>query len=168
MADSVNTLLQMHPGSLMYDRVQNEDGSWEVVFGLREEPQRIKKLGADPEIEIRPGVIDEYRVLLIAFFIRLGPLSRDSLFLTWINAHEPVGLETLRLLSIQPRITIHAYYDRLEPEQTFSVPNPHQVFLTDTLTDIEAAPRWNVSQFETAQIVLYQRRPTAMDIWWSI
>ena len=168
MADSVNALLRMHPGSLLYGRVQNEDGSWEVVFGLREEPQRIKNLGAEPEIEIRPGVIYEYGVLLLPVFIRLGPLSRESLFLTWINAHEPAGMETLRLLSAQPRITIQLYGDRPEPEQSLSAPNPHQVFLTDTLRDMEAAPSWNVSQFEAAKILLFQRRPTAMDIWWSI
>ena len=168
MQDSVNTLLQMHPGSMLYDQVRIEDGSCEVVFLLREETRRIKQLGAEPEVEFRPGVIYEYGVLLFPMFVRVGPLSRESLFMTWINAHEPLGMETLRLLAAQPRITIQLYDNRPEPELSLTRPNPHQVFLSDSIKDMEAAPPWTVSQFEAAQVCLFQRRPTAMDIWWSI
>jgi hypothetical protein len=166
--DSVSSLLQMYPSSIILEQVQLEDGSKEVVFGLREELKRIKQLGPAPEIEFRPGVIDEYRVMLMPVFVRLGQLSRESLFLTWINAHEPEGMETLRLLAAQPNIRLEIYADRAEPELTLTIPNPDQQFLAQVILDMEAAPAWTSQQFETAKILLFQRRPTAMDIWWSI
>jgi hypothetical protein len=168
MPDSVNALLQMYPGSMVCERVQSGDESYEVVFGLREESKRIKQLGPDPEIEFRPGVISEYGVLLLPVFIRLGPLSRESLFMIWINAHDPEGMETLRLLGAQPQIRLELYSDRLEPDQVLTIENTNQVFLMDTLVDMEAANPWTNDQFEAAKMCLFQRRPTAMDIWWSI
>ncbi len=168
MPDVVNSLLQMYPSSIVYDHVQREDGSKEVVFGLREELKRIKELGPATEVEFRPGVIDEYRVMLMPVFIRLGPLSPESLFLTWINGHEPEGMETLRLLSGQPEIRLEIYAERPEPELCLTIPNPDQQFVANVILDMQAAPAWTPQQFETAKILLYQRRPTAMDIWWSI
>ena len=168
MPDSVNSLLQMYPSSIIYEPVQLEDGSKQVVFGLREELKRIKQLGPRPEVEFRPGVIDEYFVMLMPVFVRLGPLSRESLFLTWINAHEPEGMETLRLLAAQPEIRLEIYAERAEPELSLTIPNPDQQFLSNVILDMEAARPWTAQQFETAKILLFQRRPTAMDIWWSI
>ena len=166
--DSINALLQMYPSSIVYERLQLEDGSFEVVFGLREELKRINQLGANPEIEFRPGVIFEFGVHLIPVFIRLGEISRESLFLTWIDAHDPAGMEVLRQLSVQPQIRLELYDSRPEPERTLIFENTNQVFLSDTVIDMEAAPRWTPQQYETAKICLFQRRPTAMDIWWSI
>jgi hypothetical protein len=168
MRDSVNSLLQMHPSSIIYEQVQRDDGSKEVVFGLREELTRIKQLGPAPEVEFRPGVIDEYWVMLMPVFMRLGPLSRESLFLTWINAHEPEGMETLQLLASQPEIRLEIYAERNEPELVLTVSNPDQQFLANVILDMQAARPWTSQQFETAKVLLYQRRPTAMDIWWSI
>ena len=166
--DSINSLLQMYPSSVVYDRLPLGDGSFEVVFGLREESKRIRQLGPNPEIEFRPGVISEYGVLLMPIFFRVGEISRESLFLTWINAHEPAGMEALRQLSAQPRIRLELYDQRPEPEQTLTVENRDMQFLVDTVIDMEAASRWTPQQYETAKICLLQRRPTAMDIWWSI
>src|SRR5436190_11623242 len=168
MRDTVNSLLQMHPSSIIYEHVPRDDGSKEVVFGLREELKRIKQLGPTPEVEFRPGVIDEYFVMLMPVFVRLGPLSRESLFLTWINAHEPEGMETLRLLAAQPEIRLELYAERAEPELSLTIPNPDQQFLANVILDMEAARPWTPQQFETAKVLLFQRRPTAMDIWWSI
>lgn len=168
MPDAVNSLLQMYPSSIIYEQVPREDGSKEVVFGLREELKRMRQLGPTPEIEFRPGVIDEYFVMLMPVFVRLGPLSRESLFLTWINAHEPAGMETLRLLAAQPEIRFEIYAERAEPELSLTIPNPDQQFISNVILDMQAARPWTVQQFETAKTLLFQRRPTAMDIWWSI
>ena len=168
MPDSVNSLLQMYPSSIIYEHVQREDGPKEVVFGLREELKRIRQLGLAPEVEFRPGVIDEYFVMLMPVFVRLGPLSRESLFLTWINAHEPEGMETLRLLAAQPEIRLEIYAERAEPQLSLTIPNPDQQFLSNVILDMDAARPWTAQQFETAKVLLFQRRPTAMDIWWSI
>jgi len=168
MPDAVNSLLAMHPSSIIYERVQREDGSKEVVFGLREELKRIKQLGPTPEVEFRPGVIDEYRVMLMPLFVRLGVLSRESLFLAWINAKEPEGMETLQLLAAQPEIRLEIYAERAEPELVLTIPNPDQQFLANVVVDMEAARPWTAQQFETAKLLLFQRRPTSMDIWWSI
>jgi hypothetical protein len=168
MPDAVNSLLQMYPSSIIYEHVEREDGSKELVFGLREELKRIKQLGPTPEVEFRPGVIDEYWVMLMPVFIRLGPLSRESLFLMWINGHEPEGMETLRLLASQPEIRLEVYAERAEPELSLTIPNPDQQFIANVILDMQAARPWTPQQFETAKVLLYQRRPTAMDIWWSI
>jgi hypothetical protein len=168
MAESVNSLLKMHPSSVVYERVQTGRDSFELVFGLREESKRLHLLGPEPEIEFRPGVIYEYAVELLPIFFRIGPLSPLSLFLTWINAHEPEGLEALRLLTVQPQIRLELYDRAPEPEKTFTIENPHRQFLAETLIDMEASPRWTPEQYETAKLCLYQRRPTIMDIWWLI
>ena len=96
MPDAVNALLQMYPSSIIYEHVEREDGSKEVVFGLREELKRMQQLGPTPDVEFRPGVIDEYWVMLMPVFIRLGPLSRESLFLTWSSSCRNQQLSQLR------------------------------------------------------------------------
>jgi hypothetical protein len=168
MPDAVNSLLQMYPSSIIYEHVVRDDGSKEVVFGLREELKRINQLGPTPEVEFRAGVIDEYFVMLMPVFVRLGTLSRESLFLTWINAKEPDGMETLRSLASQQEIRLEIYAERTEPELVLTIPNPDQQFLSDVILDMEAARPWTAQQFETAKLLLFQRRPTSMDIWWLI
>jgi len=168
LTESINELLKMYPGSMVCERVQTSEDSHEVVFGLKEESKRIHQLGPDPEVEFRPGVISEYGILLIPLFIRLGPLSRESLFLKWIDPHDAEGKEILRLLGSQSHIRLELYDAQPEPDRVITIENPHRVFLTDSLIDAQAMRPWAPNQFEAAKEVLFNKRPTAVDIWWTI
>ena len=77
-------------------------------------------------------------------------------------------METLRLLAAQPEIRFEIYAERAEPELSLTIPNPESQFISNVILDMQAARPWTAQQFETAKTRSFQRRPTAMDIWWSI
>lgn len=165
MVDPLQVLRQMPPGSALYSRELLSD-RWEVAWLIREETERIKKLGDNPEVEFRAGLIYQDEVALIPVLVRIGPETRESIYETWINVHQPEdGFRYLRDLSAQDRIVLHLYGDGCRLERTLKVSNQLQGFILETLNRIKNVPPWPMLAFDAAREKLYKRFPDVLLLW---
>ena len=170
MADPVAVLLAMPHGSAVYSRMQIDGGPWEVAFLLREESVRIQKLGKEPPVEFRAGLLAQNEVLLIPVLIRVGPVRPENIFETWINVCQAGGNgpDIVKDLAAQERITIHFYDKRTEPERSLQVYNSPRGFFETLAEQLEVISAWTMRQFDEARENIYRQYPEILDLWRSL
>lgn len=165
VVDPLQVLRQMPPGSALYSREIISD-RWEVAWLVREETVRIKKLGDNPEVEFRAGLIYQDGIALIPVLVRVGAGTKENIYETWINVHQPEdGLRYLRDLSTQDRIVIHLYGDGCKLERSLKVSNQLQQFMQEVLDLVKDTPPWSMLEFDEARERLYGAYPDVKSLW---
>lgn len=106
-------------------------------------------------------------MLLIPILVRVGPEHPESIYESWLNAHQPetAGLAALGDLAIQPRIAVHLVGDRGKIERSLAVSNRLQDFARAVLARLRATPSWSMAAFNAAREQLYHRHATVHDLW---
>lgn len=165
--DAVSVLRAMPPGMALYTREQIDRGAWEVAWLVREETGRIEGLGPHPEIEFRAGAIEQDGILLLPILLRVGPFTADSVYETWMNAHQPERAGQLAIgdLAIQPRLVVHLYGDDCRLVRSLRVGNHLQVWARKALSRVTTDPPWTMSAFDEAREQIYARYTRVVDLW---
>ena len=146
--DTVTLLRQMPSGSTLWSREQIDGGTWEVAWLVREQSARLAKLGTNPEIEFRAGLLWEGGVGLIPVLVRVGPASNRLAYETWINEHAEGFSGTLATLAKQGRLVVHFYGNGCHLERTLTVSNDLATFAGQALNAIATRPPWTMQAFD--------------------
>jgi hypothetical protein len=159
----------MPPGSALYAREQIDGGLWEIAWLVREESARLARLGKRPGVEFRAGLYLEAgrgrEVALAPVLVRVGPFSRDSVYVTWVNEYAGGGGGALEALANQARLVVYLYGDRCRLERTIAVSNRLAPFARQALAKVSALPPWGMADFDAAREVLYRRYPDVGALW---
>jgi len=100
-------ITQARPGALIYDRVDTGDGMQMALF-VRETPSVIDRLGSQPVIEIRLGLIRFDAAPAAPVVLMLS--VRGDFYETWINYQDHQGAVALVDLASQEQLRI-LFYD---------------------------------------------------------
>jgi hypothetical protein len=168
LADPVRLLLQQPYGACLYTRLQIDGGAWEIAWLLREEAKRVKQLGKELPLEWRSGLIVQDNVLLIPVLLRVGKVSEENIWETWINHHQRGVESPLPLLAAQERISIHFYDRAIKPERSLQTFNSLKGFFGAALQQMEAVPVWRMAEFDQAREMVYRQHPDVMHLWRSL
>jgi hypothetical protein len=155
-------------GSALFVREHIGGGSGEIAWLIREESARLAKLGPDPEIEFRAGVLEEEPVVLVPVLVRVGPPAGESIYESWVNQYAEDG-GVLETLADQSRLVVHLYGDGCQLIDTLAVRNPLQAFARHALSRIAAAADpWTRQQFARAREQIHGRYPQVWDLWQAL
>lgn len=168
--DALTLIRQAQPGTALYGREQRDAGAWEVAWYIREESARIARLGAGPAIEVRAGAIEQAGITLIPVLVRIGAVHPESIYESWLNAHQPetAGLAALGDLATQPQLAVHLVGDRGAIERSLAVGNRLQGFAREVLTQLRTQPPWSMAAFDAAREEVYARHPTVHALWLAL
>lgn len=156
------------PGMMLYGRnVIGDALTWETSFHIREEPRVIRRLGANPRVEIRAGLFVHQGVALIPVMVELSSWKETQRYESWINIHQDGidGSVYLNDLATQPRIAIFLYTDSEQPEHQIQVPNRMQEAFAEIAVRAQSLPPWTMQDFDRAREDFYQLYP--MDKLWD-
>jgi hypothetical protein len=166
LENALDVLRQMPPGTALYAREHVDAGAWETAWLIREETARIARLGKQPDVELRTGVIEQNGILLIPVLLSIGPTSPEAVFETWINAYQArAKAASLEDLAIQPRIIVHLYGNGCRLERSLTVSNQLQVFARETLARLKVTEPWDMGEFDAARKRLYTSYLHVFDLW---
>jgi len=145
---------------------QTYESPIEVVFGIREESQRIPFINNNP-VAIRMAVLEEKGVFLIPIIIRLiykGFFT--EYFECWLNIYpeDSIGTEIFRIISRQTRMVLQLFGDSGEIERIMILPHNYREYWSNLESVIDHRQSWSDEEFEQAREEIYKRFATSKDL----
>ena len=162
--DPVQLLCLASPGIAWWTREQI-GGAWEIAWLIRERSAWVEKLGSQPEVEFRAGLFWEDGVGLLPVLVRVGPVSKRSVYETWVNEHAEGQSGTLATLAEQSRLAVHLYIHGGQFGRLLVVSNGLNDFARQALAQIATQPAWSLQAFEQARKYFYARHPEPWHLW---
>ncbi len=145
----------------MFARVIFEPNKgWETALLVRETPDYVGKLGKNPVIELRAGMLIESGVALTALLMGIG----DDLYEAWFNYH--AAQESFADMATQERIVI-AFYTPSKARQ-IAISNNLRGFFEDAISKARTLRRWTMRDFDSAREKVYSKYPQVTDLWDAI
>lgn len=168
MVDPQDVIMAMRPGMAIYARLDAGEGD-EMALLLREESERIRRLGPSPRVEIRTGLFMESGVALIPILVRVGPTNGPlDVFECWLNVHQDEsGMQYLDDLARQPRILVILYGDQGR-ERMIEARSLLQDTFGEMRRRVQELPPWPMRAFDLARERFYRRYPTPQKLWKEI
>ncbi len=154
-------------GNAWFIRERDEEGEPAVALFVRAGGGRLARLGANPPVEFRAGLLGPEGVdlALVLVLVRIGTEVPDDLYEGWVNEC-PQGLEeALELLAYQPDIAIHLYGEDCRRERTVRVPNPLQEFARESLRVVADALPCTPDDFYQARNAVYKQYRSVWSLW---
>src|SRR5919197_5119924 len=77
---------QLALGSMICSRVKFDAAEdWQTAFLIRKDKQRVNRLGANPRVKIRAGLLEQDHIGLVVVLWRIGPPRQSQLYEMWFN-----------------------------------------------------------------------------------
>lgn len=161
LTDPETIIRQAKPGTMMFARVIFEPtAGWETALFVRETPAWVNRLGKNPVVELRAGVLVESEIALVALLMQAG----GDLYESWFNYQ--ATQESFADLAKQKRIVI-AFYTPDKARQIV-IANNLREFFKQARTKAKEFRRWTMNDFNSAREKVYSRYPEVADLWKAI
>jgi hypothetical protein len=151
------------PSTMIYSRfVAGDQKIWETGLLIREDAEHIEKLPRNPVIEVRAGLFIEGGVQILAIMVK----AVGVLYETWFNYHQR-GMDTDEYLhdwATQESLAVIVYGQKGR-ERSIRIRNPLVDIATKAQKRLQQAEPWSMEDFDAARGRLYDRYPTADDLW---
>lgn len=144
------------PGMMAYEMLRDEPT---VGFMVHETADRVKRLGENPQVETRAGLIEQDDVLVVVVQLGIGA----ELYECWFNYCQDGGGEKyFRCLAEADTFVVAFYTPKLS--KAIRVRNGLQDFFRQAL-ERAAGRTWTMSDFDAARNKIYKRYPSVWVLW---
>ena len=158
---SVEEMIVAAPvGSMVYSRFKTgTGGEWQTGLLVRESKEFVQRLGPAPVIELRAGVIEHPRALLVALIAKIA----GELYETWLNYYQTNGAAHFQDFQRQAEIALIFF----TPERTrmIAVRNGLADFFQDAERRARERSPWAMRDFDVAKELTYQEFPEVRNFW---
>ncbi len=153
------------PGSMIFSRVKFDLASdWQTALLIREEKKYVNRLGANPLVKMRGGLLEENNIGLVAVLLRIGPPGHAQLYESWFNY--AAAADSFDDLATQERIAIVFFTP--ERGRAVHVRNGLPSLFIRARAELSQRPQWTMQAFDRARESLYARWPTPQALWHAL
>jgi len=146
-------------GTMIYARLQADVSAWSTGLLIREDRTLVRRLGAQPTVELRAGVIEQGGVILVALMAQIG----GQLYETWFNYHG--AEEATNFADLGQQETIPIVFFVPDRARSLVVINHLRQFFQEAAERCERQKPWAMSDFDAAREHVYATYPEVEDLW---
>jgi hypothetical protein len=169
LTDALMRLRQGPLGRALYVREPGDNGHWETVWVVYDEPGILTHMGSEPTVEFRAGAFDEGGVLVLPILLRIGLDESWRFYDSCINAYQIEGENVyLQDLAHQDRIRIYLYDEQGQLQDTLTAPNSLRTLAQQVLERQAAYQPSTMAAFEYARAKLYANYGDVQALWQAL
>jgi hypothetical protein len=169
LADALMRLRQGPLGRALYTRESGDNGHWETVWVIYDEPRHLTHMGSEPTVEFRAGAFDEGGVMVLPILLRIGLEESGRFYDTCINAYQIEGENVyLQDLARQDHIRIHLYDEHGQLQGTLTAPNSLRTLAQHVLERQATYQPSTMAAFEYARAKLYADYGDVQALWQAL
>jgi len=147
-------------GAMIYSRAKlDAGGDWQTVFLIRESRDFVRGLGKAPVIELRGGVIEDARAVLVVVIAQIA----GELYETWFNYYQANGAAHFQDLQRQAQIALVFFTP--QRARAVAVRNGLADFFKDAARRAVARGAWAMQDFDAAKDRAYSEFPEVRNLW---
>jgi hypothetical protein len=162
--DPFELIKSFKPGLATIGRAKDQaDHPWASIFLIREEDRYIKKLGKNPQVEIKSAYIEDGGVGAVFIQFRIN-LDWDYLYDCWINRYAPGNEKILGDLATQD-IFVFKFFDDHEDRRTIGIPNNLKAAFAVYTETAAKLPAWSMRDFDALKERVYAQWLTGREMW---
>jgi hypothetical protein len=162
LIDVESMMATASPGAMIFGRVIADPATgWQTGLFIREDRDHIDRLGKNPVVELRAGLMVEGRLGLVAVMARVN--GRD-LYESWWNYHAPGNRACFADLAGATTLPI-LFYTRRRERVIGVACLPLAAFFQTATKRLEAMRPWAMADFDRARERVYQRYPDPETLW---
>jgi hypothetical protein len=173
LTDPFELIKSMPSGSALYGRAGFQPGEMasspegesainlETCILIREDEKQIRKIPANPIVELRSGIWENH-ICIVVVMIKLAGLPYE----TWWNyyAEGDYGKISFDDMIRQAMIPI-LIYDHRERHRSIGVRNSLQLSFKKYKETIARKPAWGMKEFDAVREIIYASYPTVTKLW---
>jgi hypothetical protein len=160
-------LIQTSPPGAMIYALAEAKGEELFALLIREEPERVARLGKTVRVHTKTALIEQDGVGLVPLMVQIEDWEP---FETWINYYQSQdgvdfreGRRVFRALTERDVLAL-AFYTPAEGRR-IAVRNSLAPTMREIARRLQAMSPWTMRAFDAARDKLYARYPTVQDLW---
>lgn len=155
-------LIKTYPsGSALYGRTGETTDTLETCILIREDEPQIRKISANPIVELRSGLWEGKGAIIIAVMVK----SAGLLYETWWNYHRDDGGDKYFDDMIRQSMIPILVYDNHTQRRSILVRNSLAPSFKKYKGKILAATPWAMAEFDNERERIYARYPNVTALW---